>query len=443
MKVIRDLLVGNKFSAKALKNAIRSDMPLGSGWSKQELRNIVEVFNALADKKQNLWPTLTILKMVASQPENLSLGQELALCANSMIEKLIDSLDGGEIKTQDYFYLIHLLEIFQDCKVHHEANQTMLENLFIGWFAAEQLDPSIRTLLGIELLSAYRHFETIYDMERPPTKIRKVLRIISKQEINPILRYYTALITRENDVRVPPSLLQVKRCSYNPVQAAKNCHLICNQDYEVIYIFGNFGKEALIQRFHIEELTEVKLTRDGGILSFEALVRNEFRLSIDISLSNTTDMKELERLFRICNQQSQFNQMVTKKSQNKCAKSEIDLHIKFNEIETQKKDGSQDIFYSPVEDYQSPPYFPAPGSPQISDDATQAEAAPMATVTAETKEKNPGRWSPATTVTPLLPMPPPTKNIKTRKLANIRDQDIMSKLSDDSGNSYNIISTLL
>jgi len=73
-----------------------------------------------------------------------------------MIEKLIDSLD-GEIKTQEYFYLVHLLEIFQDCKVHHEANQTMLESLFIGWFAAEQLDPSIRTLLGVELLSAYRH----------------------------------------------------------------------------------------------------------------------------------------------------------------------------------------------------------------------------------------------------------------------------------------------
>jgi len=52
-------------------------MPLGSGWSKQEVRNIVEVFNALADKKQNLWPTLTILKMVASEPENLSLGQEV------------------------------------------------------------------------------------------------------------------------------------------------------------------------------------------------------------------------------------------------------------------------------------------------------------------------------------------------------------------------------
>ena len=70
----------------------------------------------------------------------------------------------------------------------------------------------------------------------------------------------------------------------------------------------------------------------------------------------------------------------------------------------------------------------------------------MATVTADTKEKNPGRWSPATTVTPLLPMPPPIKNIKktkTRKLMNIKDQDIMSKLSDDSGNFHNIISTLL
>ena len=126
----------------------------------------------------------------------------------------------------------------------------------------------------------------------------------------------------ENDVRVPPSLLQVKRCSYNPVQVAKNCHLICNQEYEIIYIFGNFGKETLIQRFHVEELTEVKLIRDGGILSFEAVVRNDFRLSIDISLSTTTDMKELERLFRICNQHSQFNQMLIKKSQNKCAKSD-------------------------------------------------------------------------------------------------------------------------
>ena len=73
-----------------------------------------------------------------------------------MIEKLVNSLDGRGIKTQHYFYIIHLLEIFQDCKVHHEANQTMLENLFIGWFAGDELDPPIRTILGIELLSAYR-----------------------------------------------------------------------------------------------------------------------------------------------------------------------------------------------------------------------------------------------------------------------------------------------
>ena len=57
--------------------AIRSGMPLGNGWSKHEVLNIVEVFNALADKKQNLWPTLTILKMVASEPENISLGQQV------------------------------------------------------------------------------------------------------------------------------------------------------------------------------------------------------------------------------------------------------------------------------------------------------------------------------------------------------------------------------
>ena len=113
----------------------------------------------------------------------------------------------------------------------------------------------------------------------------------------------------------------MKRCSYNQVRAANNCRLICNTSYEVIYVFGNFGKEALIQRFHIDELTEIKLSRDGSILLFEADVRKEFRVSIDISLSTTTDMKEIERIFTICDQQSQFNHMFTKKVQNRCAKS--------------------------------------------------------------------------------------------------------------------------
>ena len=122
--------------------------------------------------------------------------------------------------------------------------------------------------------------------------------------------------------------------------------------------------------------------------------------------------------------------------------TEIDLHIRFDKSETQE--GSQELFYSPVEDYQSPPYFEAPGSPQvqISDDDTQVETTPMADVqaaladegkSATKTQKTPGRWSPATTITPLMPMPPPSKNVKTRRLANVKDQDVLSKISDDSG----------
>ena len=101
MPVIRDLLIGNEFSAKgqsitstdkplrdnisALKNAVRQKMPIGTGWSKSELDNILEIFMVIADKSQNLWPTLEILKMVASQPANLSLGPEVSLLYSSSV----------------------------------------------------------------------------------------------------------------------------------------------------------------------------------------------------------------------------------------------------------------------------------------------------------------------------------------------------------------------
>ena len=48
-------------------------------------------------------------------------------------------------------------------------------------------------------------------------------------------------------------------------------------------------------------------------------------------------------------------------------------------------------------------------------------------------QKTPGRWSQATTITPLMPMPPLSKNVKTRRLANVKDQEVLSKISDDSG----------
>ena len=101
MPVIRDLLIGHEFSAKgefvtftdkflwdnilALKNAVRKQMPIGTGWSKSELDNILEIFTALADKLQNLWPTLEILKMVASQPANLCLGPEVSLLYSNSV----------------------------------------------------------------------------------------------------------------------------------------------------------------------------------------------------------------------------------------------------------------------------------------------------------------------------------------------------------------------
>ena len=73
-----------------------------------------------------------------------------------MIEKLVDLCSDRQIRTQEYFYIVYLLDCFSDCKVYQKANQAMLENLFVSWFPSKQLGEPFRTLLGIELLTAYQ-----------------------------------------------------------------------------------------------------------------------------------------------------------------------------------------------------------------------------------------------------------------------------------------------
>merc|ERR1712168_1090504 len=148
----------------------------------------------------------------------------------------------------------------------------------------------------------------------------------------------------------------------------KNAYLYCHPMASLIYIEANFpdGNTRLLRvpTNQIEEAaTDIKLDGNNLTICMETFENQRFELEVQNPILDP-ERKCFERLVDLINADQSILEETKSKPRkiNRCAKSELDLHLKFengtgagpsqvNHIQSQ----SQEVFYSPPEIIRSPP----------------------------------------------------------------------------------------